>query len=299
MTRRLTLGVVCAAALACGRPVERPQAPPASDGRVRALADTYLAAYFDRYPEQVTVFGVPGRHHDKLTDNSLEAFKAWQAKEDAWLAEAKEIDPATIAAAPLRATYAIVREALEGSIAARVCRNELWNVSQMTGWQIGGAYLVTIQPVGADLARSEAIARWGELPKYIDTEIANLREGLKLQYSAPKGNVRIVIGQMDSLLSTPAKDWSSALYSVRWALGMKPVSDARLCERRSMMWGGRGPASAWVNVSMSMCCMAASCSNRSFCQYFQMITKATSAVPISARCMPCAVIHASAPPICA
>ena len=206
MTRRLTLGVVCAAALACGRPVERPQAPPASDGRVRALADTYLAAYFDRYPEQVTVFGVPGRHHDKLTDNSLEAFKAWQAKEDAWLAEAKEIDPATIAAAPLRATYAIVREALEGSIAARVCRNELWNVSQMTGWQIGGAYLVTIQPVGADLARSEAIARWGELPKYIDTEIANLREGLKLQYSAPKGNVRIVIGQMDSLLSTPAKD---------------------------------------------------------------------------------------------
>jgi len=30
-----------------------------------------------------------------------------------------------------------VREALEGSIAARVCRNERWTVSQMVnGWQI-------------------------------------------------------------------------------------------------------------------------------------------------------------------
>ncbi len=205
-TYRVTIGLICAAALACGRPVDRPQAPPVSDGRVRALADTYLAAYFDRYPDQVTVFGVPARHHDKLPDNSLEAFKAWQVKEDAWLAEAKEIDPATIAGAPLRATYAIVREALEGSIAARVCRNELWNVSQMTGWQIQDGYLVTIQPVGADQTRSEALARWGALPKYIDTEIANLREGLKLQYSAPKGNVRIVLDQMESLISAPIKD---------------------------------------------------------------------------------------------
>ncbi len=206
MTSRLILGIVCAAALACGRPVERPQAPPASDSRVRALADTYLAAHFDRYPEQVTVYGVPGRHHDRLLDNSLEAFKAWQAKEDAWLAEADAIDPSTIAAAPLRATYAIVREALEASIAARVCRNELWNVSQMTGWQIQDGYLVTIQPVGTDQARAEALARWSALPAYLDTEIANLGEGLKLGYSAPKGNVRIVLDQMQSLIATPIAD---------------------------------------------------------------------------------------------
>src|SRR5262249_14647183 len=36
--------------------------------------------------------------------------------------------------------------------------------------------------------------------------IANLREGLKAGYSAPKGNVRLVIDQIDSLLSTPIKD---------------------------------------------------------------------------------------------
>ena len=177
-----------------------------ADDRVRALADTYLAGYFDRNPDAATVYGIPGHRHDKLPDNSLQALQEWHAREDAWLAEAKQIDPSTIDRAPLGATYAIVREALEGSIAGRVCRNELWNVSQMTGWQIQDGYLVTIQPVGADQARSEALARWSALPKYIDTEIANLREGLRLGYSAPKGNVRIVIGQMDSLLSTPIKD---------------------------------------------------------------------------------------------
>ena len=71
--------------------------------------------------------------------------------------------------------------------------------SQPDGERLAGelGYLVTIQPVGTDKARNEALARWGPLPKYIDTEIGNLREGLKRGYSAPKGNVRIVIGQME------------------------------------------------------------------------------------------------------
>jgi uncharacterized protein (DUF885 family) len=202
----LTVGLVCVAALACGRGAERTVTRQAADDRVRALAETYLAGYFDRNPDVATVYGVPGRRHDKLPDNSLQALHEWHAKEDAWLTEATQIDPSTIDRAPLGATYAIVREALEGSIAARVCRSELWNASQMTGWQIQDGYLVTIQPVGADQARSDALARWSALPKYIDTEIANLREGLRLGYSAPKGNVRIVIDQMRSLTSTPIKD---------------------------------------------------------------------------------------------
>jgi len=199
------LGAIVVAA-ACSTPAPPPKPAPA-DGRVKALADAYLEAWFHRNPDQVTYYGVPGSHHDKFPDNSLESLRAWQAKEDAWLTDAKQIDPATIEAAPLRATYAIVREALEASMAVRVCRNELWTVSQfVNGWQVGAGYLVTIQPVGTDQARAEALARWGALPGYIDTEIANLREGLKAGYSAPKGNVRIVIDQMDSLISGPAKD---------------------------------------------------------------------------------------------
>src|SRR5579871_5808903 len=107
---------------ACNQTPPQPAAPP-TDARVKSLADTFLAASFERNPEQITMFGVPNHRQDKLTDNSLDAIKAWQAREDAWLAELKQIDPATISAPPLRATYAILREQLEGPIALRVCHN--------------------------------------------------------------------------------------------------------------------------------------------------------------------------------
>jgi uncharacterized protein (DUF885 family) len=213
MARRRTISfsflsaatVFLVSAAACGTAAP-PQPREAADVQVRQLADTFLAAYFDRYPEQATLYGVPGRRHDHLTDNSLVAQKTWEAREDAWLAAIRKIDPHTIGAAPLRATYAIVRQTIEGDVAKRVCRDELWNVSQMTGWQVNDGYLVTIQPVGSDDARKDALARWGALPKYIDTEIANLGEGLKLGYTAPTQNVRIVIDQIRSLASTPVKD---------------------------------------------------------------------------------------------
>jgi uncharacterized protein (DUF885 family) len=220
MTRRLTVALLLACACACRQRAQPPAVQPFSaeheqrqlpaltpEAAVRRLADAYLDGFFARNPDQVTIYGVPGRHHDKLPDNSLDALTLWRTRENMWLTAAKEIDPAAIASPPLRATYAIVREALEGSIAARVCRNELWTVSQMVnGWQIQYGYLVTIQPVGTDTARSEALARWRALPRYIDTEIANLRQGLRLGYTAPKGNVRIVIDQIQSLISTPVKE---------------------------------------------------------------------------------------------
>lgn len=204
---RWALVCLCSTIVACGgnapQPAPKPEPP---DARVKSLVDTYLAAFFDRNPETATVYGVPGRDHDKLTDNSLTAVRAWEAKEDAWLSELRPIDAKTIASQPLRAAYAIERQSLEGNVAKRVCRDELWPVSQMTGWQVNYGYLVTIQPVGTEEARREALARWSQLPKYIDTEIDNLREGIKAGYTAPKLNVRIVIDQVRGLANTPLKD---------------------------------------------------------------------------------------------
>jgi uncharacterized protein (DUF885 family) len=203
MKKSWLAAVLALAAAACNQQPQPPAAQP-SDAHVKALADTYLAAYLERTPELITELGIPGHRHDKLIDNSLDALKAWEAHEDAWLTEAKQIDPATISAPPLRATYAILRESLEGPIALRACRNELWTVSQfVNAWQVAYGYLVTIQPVGNDDARKDALARWGSLPKFIDNEIANLREGIKQGYTAPKGNVRITIDQFNTLLAGP------------------------------------------------------------------------------------------------
>jgi uncharacterized protein (DUF885 family) len=185
---------------------EAPEPPPPADDRVKALAAAYLEGWFERNPDQITYFGVPDRRHDRLPDNSLAALNAWEAREDAWLKEVRAVDETAVAHAPLRATHAIVRETLEGAIASRACRFELWNVSQMTGWQVNYGYLVTIQPVGSEEARAQALARWAALPGYLDTEIANLREGLRQGYSAPKQNVRIVIDQVDGLIKGTGED---------------------------------------------------------------------------------------------
>src|ERR1700755_2049863 len=100
MLRHRTTAFVCvclvAALAGCDRGAKPPAAAPAperADTRVRALADAYLDGYFEQNPDKLTLSGVPGRHHDALPDNSLDAVKAWQAKEDGWLAQAKQIDP--------------------------------------------------------------------------------------------------------------------------------------------------------------------------------------------------------------
>jgi uncharacterized protein (DUF885 family) len=204
MLVRIPACLVCVVLIgACSRPATTQSSP---DDLARKLADSYLSGYFDRYPEVATVYGVPGHHHDRLRDNSLQSLAAWQAKEDQWLVDARAISQSAIQDRSLRAAYAIAREALESSAARRVCREELWNVSQMTGWQVDYGYLITIQPVGTDQTRTEALTRWNDLPRFLDTEIANLREGIKLGYTAPKNIVPIVIGQIDGLLNESDAD---------------------------------------------------------------------------------------------
>ncbi len=202
---RALVVVLSLVALSCVRTDSELPAEEAADAQVRALADAYLDGYFERFPEQVTYYGVPGRPHDRLSDNSLTALGAWHVREDRWLAAVRAIDASAIESAPLRATHAILLEALESSLASRICRTEIWSVNQIAGWQADYGYLVTIQPVGSERGRQEALARWSALPAYIETEIANLREGLRLGYSAPKPIVRLVIDSVRTLAATPAE----------------------------------------------------------------------------------------------
>src|SRR5438046_9509636 len=94
--------------------------------RVKQLADSYLVAYFERHPDEATLDGVADGPHDRLPDDSPLALADWRAREDAWLAELSAIDPASLVGRPEAVAYAVMRNALEGAIAARVCRPELW-----------------------------------------------------------------------------------------------------------------------------------------------------------------------------
>jgi uncharacterized protein (DUF885 family) len=169
--------------------------------RVTSLADEYVRDYIAAFPEQVAALGLPSAANDRLSDNSLDGLRAWQVKEDGWAGELGKIDGGLLWGRPEWLTYGFLREALESSHGLRRARAELWPVNQMSGWQAGFAQLAAIQPVGTPELRTQALARWRMLPAYLDNELANLKEGLRLGYTTPKRNVQLVIVQLDSILA--------------------------------------------------------------------------------------------------
>lgn len=208
MTRQILIAVALLTTTSCSRHTNA--LAPAASARVSALADAYMEGYFERYPEAVTQYGLPNRSHDRLQDNSLSASSAWHGREDGWLRDVNAIDAASLAGTTDAVVYAILRETLEASIASRVCRGELWALNQLVGWQANLGYLASIQPVGTERARTEALARWRALPRFIDGEIANLREGVRLGYTAPRQNAQLVLQQIDALRAGPVN--ASPLY---------------------------------------------------------------------------------------
>lgn len=194
----------------------RDRTPPplsgeASAALVRAIADSALAAIFSRYPESKTYIGIAGATHDGLHDNSIATMRRHEAEDDRWLAELAPVVGDSLLGRPEWALYGSLKEMFEAGVQNRVCRDELWAVDQMGGWQTTLPYLASIQPVGSDSLRGQALVRWRQVPRYVDVEIESLREGLRLGYSAPKGTVRLVIGQLDRLLAPPPD--SSEFYS--------------------------------------------------------------------------------------
>jgi uncharacterized protein (DUF885 family) len=174
--------------------------------RVTALADAYVKSFFEHFPDQATAQGRADADNARLPDNSLAGLEDWRDEEDALLDELGTVSPSQLGGGAL-VTYEFLHDLLESSVAQRVCETELWQVSPTwTGWQANYAYLASVQPVGSAPARQAALARFSQLPRYLDGEIARLREGVRRGYTAPKGNVRRVIEQMDELLAGQAVD---------------------------------------------------------------------------------------------
>ena len=215
MTRNFKLPVIAVCAFA-GLAVSMPRAALAQAGPgdverlagdVTRLADAYVAEFMKRFPDQAELGGISTATHDTLSDNSLASLAEWRALEDRWSREIAKIDAAALRGRPEWLTLGFLAEAVESSRQLRVCRYELWPVNQLGGWQATMAQLAATQPVGTAAARADALARWGQLPRNLENETDNLREGLRLSFSTPRRNVQLVIGQLDGLLALPVEQW--------------------------------------------------------------------------------------------
>lgn len=200
-TKWLLALCACLLVTACGQEATEPAAEPEPEvSAIEALADEFLAAVMDRYPALGTQLSLEGARHDRLYDNSLEALVEWQALEDAWFARLNDIPQPEDVGSRDWVSHGILHEELSSAIALRVCRNELWQASTATGWHRGLPFLFEIQPVDTAEHREQTLARLGEVGRFIDTEIANLRLGLESGYSAPRVTVVKVPDQVRSLI---------------------------------------------------------------------------------------------------
>ena len=169
--------------------------------RVTAVGDEWVAESLIRNPEMATRTGVPDARHGEIFDNSLTALAQWEQREDRWLAALQRLNPDLLLGTPEWVVYGTLRERLEAARDRRVCREHLWSVNHFQGWQTEYPTLATQQPIGSAELRAAALSRFGKLPRYLDTEIVNLRQGLRSGYSASKLTVELTIKQLDNLLS--------------------------------------------------------------------------------------------------
>ena len=169
--------------------------------QVIAVGDGIVDDQFVEIPDLETRLRPPGARFDHLPGDSLADYAAREAREDRWRATLASVDRRALSNAPAELAYDIASETLEARKQARVCRFELWSVRQMGGFQVQFADLAQSQPLGTPDLRAQALARFAKVPPYVTTQIANLREGLRLGYAQYEGNVKQVIEQLDRLTS--------------------------------------------------------------------------------------------------
>jgi uncharacterized protein (DUF885 family) len=196
--------LAAAIALACASPAERPVAVSDPNARALAIADAVVDDAFEAFPGRVAFLRPPGARYDALPDDSVAATLARERTWRAQLAELAAIDRGALSREAGLA-YDLARDQLERALAQRVCRPELWRVTQMNGWQVSFADLAAAQPVGTPELRAQTLGRFARLPAYVDAQVAALRQGIAEGWTAPRLVVTRVIGQLDVALAGAAE----------------------------------------------------------------------------------------------
>ena len=166
---------------------------------ITELADSYYERTLETFPERAYYLDIELTEHNGITSNELAEVSRWEKYQDSLYTELSKLEVAQISEQKDRITYWLLKEELEANIGLRICKRNLWNVNQLSGWQSQWVTLVEFQPVGSATLRSQAFERWNKLPAFVDTEIGNLKKGIEEGYTMPKEIVDLVIAQLQVL----------------------------------------------------------------------------------------------------
>lgn len=177
-----------------------------SPASIVTLADIYYKHIMESSPEAAYYIDVPLENHEGISSNKLSDVAKTVAFQDSLYKELSNIDTLKISKKSDKITYWLLKESLESSMAMRVCKRNLWNVTHRSNWQQNWMTIAAFQPVDTEEFRLQAFKRWNKLPPYVATEIENLKLGISQGYTMPKEIVRLVIDQLQTIIDYPIEN---------------------------------------------------------------------------------------------
>ncbi|AMO94127.1 hypothetical protein CFter6_1417 [Collimonas fungivorans] len=188
-------------------------------------------------PEFATAVG-DNRYNDRLSDASLAASLAGNTHQQQMLLQAKRIDRSKLSGQDLLSYDLFIYEKQKNIQAAKFYPYNPEPISQLSGVQFEFPQLVAQTPFSTVKDYRNYLGRLRALPKYVDGVIAQLQQGVKSGWVAPKVTMSVVPDNCRNL--------SPSSTAVPW------LSRSRTCRRRSR----RRSAQAW-RVKANACCIKA------------------------------------------
>jgi uncharacterized protein (DUF885 family) len=188
--------------------IGRPPAMPTTRETPASLTDLAVA-YWDKRlegdPVEATLLG-ERRFDDRMPDPGPAFNQAEIARLGALAARVKAVPSEGLSAAD-RVTQAALLGEIDNEIAARECAIAEWAVDPRDGPQVALLNLAHLQTVRDPAQGRALVARWQNIPAYLDTRSANLRRALGEGRVATRESVERSLRQLDDLLAQPATAW--------------------------------------------------------------------------------------------
>jgi uncharacterized protein (DUF885 family) len=198
---RAALAALVLAGLAAGCHPAPPAVAPSPAAEVERAAAEYHRQSLSDFPEFGTFLGT-GEFDDRLSDNSLSARDARLERLSRMLDVVRALHLQVIPHAQA-VTLAMLQTEVEKELATDVCQTQIWDVNPLDGPQVNLLQLQSFQPIPTPERGGKLLSRYRQMPRYLDTHVANLAAGLSRGYRAPRVAVERVISQLDTLLATP------------------------------------------------------------------------------------------------
>lgn len=193
--------VVALAVTACATTPPPAQSPADPGAAVNALARAYWAFQMARYPTWATYLG-DRRHDDRLADLSDAAHERDLARVRD-LKERLSATPADGLSPQDMITREVLGTTLDDELDGEVCRERLWKVDQLDGYQVTLAELPNYHTITTRKNADDLVARYRAVGPLFDQHLANLRVGLSRGLTAARINVERVVEQLGELLAIP------------------------------------------------------------------------------------------------